>query len=152
MTTAAVNEATEPDPDQTIRRTVRALRSAYDVDAKVLARHLGISRNSLYNRLNGAAPWLAAEIVGLAAFFGVPISDFYEGVVRVGASPTTEVHTRRYPASKRAQPHALSLVASEGPPYRTMVRPNGSSGPNMGTPKPGSAADTSGTVNHADAA
>lgn len=87
MTTAA---AADPGLtiDETIRQTVRALRSARRVDALVLARALGISRQSLYNRLNGAAPFLAAEIAGLATFFGVPIIDFYEGVVRVGAAPT----------------------------------------------------------------
>lgn len=98
MSTATVDSAA-PSPDETIRRTVRALRSAYDVDAKVLARHLGISRNSLYNRLNGAAPWLAAEIVGLAQFFNCEVSDFYTGNVRINATangPGTESISGRY--------------------------------------------------------
>lgn len=84
MSTATPEQVTQTAPtDETIRRTVRALRSAYDVDAKVLAQHLGISRNSLYNRLNGAAPWLAAEIAGLAQFFQCEINDFYTGTIRL---------------------------------------------------------------------
>jgi hypothetical protein len=86
MSTATVDTAQPPPADAIISRTVRALRSAYDVDARVLARHLGISRNSLYNRLNGSAPWLAAEIVGLAQFFNCEIADFYTGNVRVDAA------------------------------------------------------------------
>jgi transcriptional regulator with XRE-family HTH domain len=85
MTTATA-PADQPglSTDETIRMTVRALRSARQVDAKVLATALGISRQSLYNRLNGAAQFLAAEIAILSVFFDVPIIDFYEGTVRVG--------------------------------------------------------------------
>lgn len=80
-----------------IRRTVRALRSVFEVDARVLARHLGISRGSLYNRLNGTAPWLAAEIVGLAQFFGCDIVDFYTGNVRIegGANAPAQLGVTR---------------------------------------------------------
>ncbi len=94
MSTATVDDTSTPGPDETIRRTVRALRSAYDVDARVLAHHLGISRNSLYNRLNGTAPWLAAEIVGLAHFFGCDVVDFYTGNVRIEGGATAPVHLR----------------------------------------------------------
>jgi hypothetical protein len=87
MTTAAVEPMhgdNRPDPDERIRTTVRALRSAYEIDTAVLARHLGISRQSLYNRLNGHAPWLAAEVATLAQFFECEIQDFYTGTVNLG--------------------------------------------------------------------
>lgn len=86
MPPATTDRDPSRDPDETIRRTVRALRSAYDVDARDLARHLGISRNSLYNRLNGVAPWLAAEIVALADFFNCNIADFYTGNIHIDRS------------------------------------------------------------------
>ena len=113
MSTATVDTVSAPDPDETIRRTVRALRSAYDVDARVLARHLGISRNSLYNRLNGAAPWLAAEVVGLAQFFNCEIVDFYTGNVRIVAAATgaaTGVSNRQYVRGNDASVTDLSQV------------------------------------------
>lgn len=69
--------------NEVIRVTVRALRSARQVDAAVLARHIGISRQALYNRLNGQAPWLASEVAGLAEFFNCSVQDLYDGVIRV---------------------------------------------------------------------
>jgi len=69
--------------NDTIRATVRALRSAHRVDAAVLARYIGISRQALYNRLNGHAPWLAAEVAGLADFFGCSVQDLFEGTVKL---------------------------------------------------------------------
>lgn len=114
MTTALVNEP-GPSPDETIRRTVRALRSAHEVDAKVLARHLGISRGSLYNRLNGAAPWLAAEIPALAAFFGCEIGDFYTGNVRIVDASAIPGASRRYQDDSDAVVIAFPQVKACGP-------------------------------------
>ena len=73
--------------DATITRTVRALRGAHQVDARDLAQHLRISRQSLYNRLNGDAPWLAADVAALADYFGCTIQDLYDGTVNL-ARPT----------------------------------------------------------------
>lgn len=86
MTTVAVDVHGEdkPDPNEVIRVTVRALRSAHQVDALELAQHLGVSRQSIYNRLNGHAPWLASEVAALAEFFGCEIQDLYNGTVRIG--------------------------------------------------------------------
>lgn len=70
----------------TITRTVRALRSAHQVDAGELARRLGISRQSFYNRLNDGH-WLAADVAALADYFGCTIQDLYDGAVDL-ARPT----------------------------------------------------------------
>lgn len=126
MTTAVARTAGE-SPDDTIRRTVRALRSAYEVDAAVLARHLGISRQSLYNRLNGAAPWLAAEVVGLAIFFGCEVSDFYTGNVHIKAGGPIGADISGYlPASSRRH-SPLSLVPPLPGDYRPVCAGYGSS-------------------------
>lgn len=77
--------------DATICATVRALRSAYGVDTAVLAQHMGVSRQSLYNRLNGAAPWLAHEVAAIAAYFGCKVQDLYDGTVSVRTAPAPSV-------------------------------------------------------------
>lgn len=110
MTTATadtVHAASRPDPDEMIRTTVRALRSAHQIDTAVIARHLGISRQSLYNRLNGHAPWLAAEVAALADFFQCDVQDFYNGTVRldrpfVKGGPAPGTPARRNPPRTRA--------------------------------------------------
>lgn len=86
MTTVAaeVHGEDKPDPNEVIRVTVRALRSAHQVDALELAQQLGVSRQSIYNRLNGHAPWLASEVAALADFFGCDVQDLYDGTVRIG--------------------------------------------------------------------
>jgi DNA-binding XRE family transcriptional regulator len=86
MTTVPIHthDQDEPDPNEVIRVTVRALRSAHQVEAVELARRLGVSRQSIYNRLNGHAPWLAAEVAALADFFGCEVQDLYNGTVRIG--------------------------------------------------------------------
>lgn len=126
MSTAAAAE-TGPTPDETIRRTVRALRSAYEIDARDLASHLGISRQSLYNRLNGVAPWLAAEVAGLATFFNCEISDFYTGNIRVDAVATrgdTRSSNHEYVANNGASVTDLAQVRRhrEAHPGRVLVR------------------------------
>lgn len=129
MTTALAETTPGPTPDETIRRTVRALRSAYEVDAAVLARHLGISRGSLYNRLNGAAPWLAAEIVGLASFFNCEIADFYAGNVRITDAAKARV-------SGRYQGRSAEVVTLFPQVSATGTRPP-MSGTRVGANRPG---------------
>lgn len=148
MSTATVAAAQTSSPDDTIRRTVRALRSAYEVDAAVLARHLGISRASLYNRLNGVAPWLAAEIVGLASFFDCEISDFYTGNVRI----TTGAPTGRYPAATSGEGDTLAQVVDLRPRYRGVAPSNGSSDPEPGCAESPNGDIPTGRVHDADAA
>lgn len=92
MTTVAADnhdDQRKADPNDTIRRAVRALRSAHQVDATDLARHLKISRQSFYNRLNGAAPWLATEVAALADYFGCSVQDLYDGTVHLTRPLTT---------------------------------------------------------------
>jgi DNA-binding XRE family transcriptional regulator len=76
-------EQPKPDPNETIRAAIRALRAAHETDAIVLAKLLGISRQSLYNRLNGDAPWLAREVAQIADYYNVSVQDLYAGTVDV---------------------------------------------------------------------
>lgn len=120
MTTAQAGPRPAAMTDETIRQTVRALRSAHTVDALVLARALGISRQSLYNRLNGSAPFLAAEIAAVAQFFGCSVQDIYDGVVRITPpppSPITSGVTVEYREGYRSCRPALRLVRDSRPGY-----------------------------------
>ena len=83
MTTQPHGDGITTGPDDIIGATVRALRSAGRVDVADLARHLGISRQAFYNRLNGTAPWLARDVAILAEFFGCTIQDLFEGHINV---------------------------------------------------------------------
>lgn len=156
MTTAPADD-TQPisaaeATNETIRRTVKALRSARNVDVPVLARYVGVSRGSFYNRLNGAAPFLAAEVAALATFFDVPISDFFEGVVRVGARGDTSVQTGQYVSPYGSGRPGLSLV-TDSEVTNLDVPPNNRSGTNgAGRANNPNVNDCSGAVNHADAA
>ncbi len=87
--------------DEIICATVRALRSARQAEVPVLASFIGVSRGSFYNRLNGTSQFAAAEIGMLAQFFDVPVTDFYEGIVRVGPKAVSPVTTARYVPPKR---------------------------------------------------
>jgi len=130
MSTALAGQQPEDSTDETIRRTVRALRSAAEADAGDLARHLGISRASPYNRLNGVAPFLAAEIAGLASFFGCSIQDIYDGVVRVrqqSKGTVTDTRTPRYLGPSVPSRPALTLVTGSGPRNLGVTVGNGSS-------------------------
>ncbi|MCF7551012.1 helix-turn-helix domain-containing protein [Pseudonocardia sp. WMMC193] len=103
MTTAHV-KAEDGTPaaqaNDRIRLTVRALRSAYDVDVPVLARYVGVSRNTLYNRLNGMGPFSGGELVRIAEFFDTTVQAICDGSVTISPNnpppmTTTELHTRR---------------------------------------------------------
>lgn len=127
MSTAAAAE-TGPTPDETIGRTVRALRSAYEVDSQDLARHLGISRQALYNRLNGDARWLAREVAVLAQFFGCEIADFYTGQVRISGD-------RRTPTNTQASSDKGPVTRGVSPWYRGNIAPVVPLFPHVRTPE-----------------
>ena len=142
MTTVPIHthDQGKPDPNEVIRVTVRALRSAHQVDAAVLARRLGVSRQSIYNRLNGQAPWLAAEVAALADFFGCEVQDLYNGTVRIGplttrtAGPPDRVTVPVIDRITRVcSSHALAAVIPfpRAPSASRAVRP-GRGGPHSG--------------------
>ena len=84
MTTASEQQiGTTAAANETIRRTIRALRSAHDVDVRELAAHVGMSRGSFYNRMNGTAPFIGGELVVLADYFGVTVQDICDGNVHI---------------------------------------------------------------------
>jgi DNA-binding XRE family transcriptional regulator len=147
MTTVAADALGEPDEqgkrnsNETITRTVRALRSAHQIDASELARHLGISRQSFYNRLNGA-PWLASEVAALADYFGVGVEDLYSGAVNLTRPLTTRTTAPPDPGvtapvtpriSRVCSAHALADVIPF--PARRAVRP-GRCGTHSGPSRP----------------
>lgn len=40
-----------------------------------LAKAIGISRSSLYDKMNGRRPWMLVEIIDLAEFMGCTVQD-----------------------------------------------------------------------------
>lgn len=153
MTTAAAD--TGHSTDEVIRQTVRALRSAHNVDALLLAKQLGISRQSLYNRLNGTAPFLAAEIATLAQFFGCTVQEIYDGVVRITPTPPralTGARTAGYRQRSRPGQSHLALLRGGGGPYRAVSGRYGSSPPERANAAGRTHSGTSGMVNYAHSA
>lgn len=157
MTAALVVEQLrdDDDPDATIGATVRALVSARRADTGVLARAMGISRNSYYNRVNGEKAWHARDVARAAAFFGVPITDFYDGVVRVGNAPTsraTGLSTPEYPAASPASTRRLRLVRQPSGTNLDVATGYGSSAAEPGYDDGTSVTPSAGMVNYANAA
>ncbi len=69
--------------DDTIRRTVRALMHGRGLKVEDLADGIGMQRSTLYRRLSGNGrkqAFAAGEVADIAAFFGVPVGDLYDGL------------------------------------------------------------------------
>lgn len=138
--------------DEIITATVRALRSVRGDDVNDLARFIGISRGSFYNRLNGSTQFGAAEIGKLAEWFEVPVTDFYEGVVRIRPTVITEVVTREYPTATRSVTRTLALVPALEPDDQHVDARYGSCPPGAGNSESRTVPAVSRTVNNAHAA
>lgn len=112
MTAAwASDDMTTDEPDATISATVRALAGARRADTAEIARAIGISRNSYYNRINGEKPWHARDVARAAAYFGVPIADLYAGRVTIPFRNSAP-HTRgsQSPAANMSHSSPVSFI------------------------------------------
>lgn len=65
--------------DENAASIVRLLLASRHMDATDLAPAVGMTRSTLYNRLNGK-PWHASELDRIADYFGVPPSIFFQSV------------------------------------------------------------------------
>ena len=65
--------------DENVSTVVRMLFAAKRGTPDELARFLGISRSTVFEKLNGNRRWYAAEVQGLADYFSAPIQTFYAG-------------------------------------------------------------------------
>jgi hypothetical protein len=79
MTTGRIHEYAS-ETDATISSTVRALASGRNITPETVALGVGMTRSSIYNRLKGTAPWKASEVVAVAQFFSVRLTDLYDGL------------------------------------------------------------------------
>lgn len=61
------------------RAVVRMILAARGIGKDTLATTLGISRASLYERLNGRRAFTLGEVAIMAETFDVPVSIFFEG-------------------------------------------------------------------------
>jgi hypothetical protein len=67
-------------PDEKVRRVARMLIAQADGEnALTLARHLGLGRTPIYDRLRGIKPFTVAEVSAMAEYFGVAPGVFFEG-------------------------------------------------------------------------
>jgi len=55
-----------------VPRTVTALLRYFDIPREELAQAMGLTRQSIHNKLNGRTVLRHEEVAGLARFFGVP--------------------------------------------------------------------------------
>ncbi len=82
MTTAAQLRR-EGVENATITAVIKALRGSRPTDDAALAAHLGMSRATLFKRLNQTSPWLAFEVARAAEYFVASVDDIYKGIARV---------------------------------------------------------------------
>lgn len=77
------------DINELVRRSVLALAEGEGISREALQHVVGISRSAMFGKLatSGARPFTAAEVAQLAAFFEVPVTDFFDGLggrIRLG--------------------------------------------------------------------
>jgi DNA-binding XRE family transcriptional regulator len=60
-----------------IKRNIEAYVSERDTTKGALASSIGISRSSLYEKMDGKRPWLLDEIIALASVMGCRESDLW---------------------------------------------------------------------------
>lgn len=155
MTAALAEQLGDDDPDAIIGATVRALVSAHRADTGALARAMGISRNSYYNRINGEKAWHARDVYRAASFFGCSIQDIYDGTVRIsprGIGAVTGVDTERYPTPTAGLAPVIPLVSDPSARYRGVPAGYGSSAPSITYSDDRSGCHSSGEVHNANAA
>ncbi|WP_084252733.1 helix-turn-helix domain-containing protein [Devriesea agamarum] len=106
---ADANHAT-PTDDELISASIRALAAGRGVRNAELAPILGINRASVFNKLNGTAPWKASEVGALARYFDVSTDDIFNGLGLFGGNAKS-LH--------RDSVEALSRVRHQGLEPRT---------------------------------
>ena len=67
------------DPDEKVCLVARMLLSRHRLTEIELGRRLGLSRTSIYNRMQGRTPFTVAEVVKMSLIFGVPPEAFLAG-------------------------------------------------------------------------
>lgn len=66
-----------PNITSNIKRSIEAYVSDHDMTKGTLANSIGISRSSLYEKMDGKRPWLLDEIIALASVMGCKESDLW---------------------------------------------------------------------------
>lgn len=60
-----------------IKQNIEAYVSEHDMTRGALASRIGISRSSLYDKMDGKRPWLLDEIIALASVMGCEEKDIW---------------------------------------------------------------------------
>lgn len=66
-----------PNITSNIKQNIEAYVSDHDTTKGALASSIGISRSSLYEKMDGKRPWLLDEIIALASVMGCKESDLW---------------------------------------------------------------------------
>lgn len=117
MSTATVTPLPHRDDDAVISATVAALISGRHLRREDVAASVGMSKTTMYNKLNGTAPWKAAEVSDLARYFGVTIQALYDGLSGTFPGPGAPVTSGW---SRRRTGRTVALRSWE---HRTGVTP-----------------------------
>lgn len=80
--------------NDTVRRTVKALHGFYGVPVEELARAVGISRATMFTRLNGKTDFSIGEVAVLADLFECSLDDLHKGRVNLQTPPDNGPYSR----------------------------------------------------------
>lgn len=98
------------DPDDVIRRTVRALMAGAGLNPKTLGPHVRIPTSTFYERLKGTSQaFTGGEIARIADYFGVPVGDMFSGRY---LPPDLDVRARRDSNPQPSDPEADARSAT----------------------------------------
>ena len=94
--------ATEDRVDQRISAAVRGLIAQRRLTVAEVGRLVGMSRTTLYKRINNENAWEADEVDRLARFFGVSRDSLYEGRAEFVSGGTATVAAGARSSTDRA--------------------------------------------------
>lgn len=112
--------------NDTVRRTVKALHGFYGVAVEELARAVGVSRATMFTRLNGKTDFTIGEVAVLADLFECSLDDLHKGRLNL-ETPPENGRTRRSTPFRAAAPQTYEaaprtvLTPEYLPPKRHLV-------------------------------
>lgn len=68
-----------------IRQNINDYVDGHNTTKDALAKAIGISRSSLYDKMSGKRPWMLEEVIKLADFMGCTVQDLITSTPQVVA-------------------------------------------------------------------
>lgn len=66
-----------------IKQHINDYVDEHDTTREALAKAIGISRSSLYDKMSGKRPWMLEEVIKLADFMGCTVQDLITSTPQV---------------------------------------------------------------------